>query len=419
MPPDPHTGLVESRETHNEVLVAADTAGRSEDWPTLWELRDRLRETDLWIGSYGAACAIAGWYVDRAAAERLLDELIDEGFHQPELFLDEFAVTFALEPGWAEREERMRANVPPPPIELLDWPDYPPTLAPILDRLPEEREAVLRERLPAPDRTSAWATAQQTLAWVTTRWEHANGHVDERDAVAVLDRVDAGERFACVEYTIVLSQALNALGIPARSVNLLMRDHHTGAGRGHVVSEAWIDDLERWVLLDGQNGAWWGDDEPLGVLELVERYARDDRPPMHSRAGLGESEQSVWFWYFATATVTGLTWTDGSFVPTFQTHGAVRVDRLVHGSAQVAPDLATIATGLADAHGPAVRFTPLHPFASGIEVRPVEPTSGRSQQMALDEPFSLRGEPGTHSYEVATVTPYGTLSGSPLRYLTR
>jgi hypothetical protein len=32
--------------------------------------------------------------------------------------------------------------------------------------------------------------------------------VDGGDAIQVLDRVAAGERFACREYTIVLSQAL-------------------------------------------------------------------------------------------------------------------------------------------------------------------------------------------------------------------
>lgn len=107
---------------------------------------------------------------------------------------------------------------------------------------------------------------------MTTRWEHGNGHVDPKDAVEILRRVDAGERFACVEYSVVLTQALNAMGMPARWLELLMHDHHAGFGRGHVVFEAGIDDLARWVLLDGQNGAWWGASEPLGVLELMERY---------------------------------------------------------------------------------------------------------------------------------------------------
>lgn len=192
---------MDSKETHNEVLVAADVAGRSEDWPALWELRDRLRETDLWVGFYGPACAVAGWHVDREAGRSLLVEVIAGGFHQPEMFAEEFASTFATEPAWTQQQEQMRNNVPAPPIELLDWPDYPPALEPVLERLPTDRETILRERVPKPV-GSAWETALQVLDWVTMCWEHANGHVDQRDAVEVLDRAATGERFACVEYTI-------------------------------------------------------------------------------------------------------------------------------------------------------------------------------------------------------------------------
>lgn len=405
-------------EENNDVFVAADSAMQARDYQSLWDLRDRLRETDLWSGGYGPVCAIAGWYVDQAAADTLLDELIDDGFHQPEIFTEEFAHTFATEAGWSDRLRRMKANVPPPPIELLDWPDYPPTLEPVLDRLEPEREAELATRLPDGGE-SAWHRAVALLDWVTTRWVHANAHVERRDAVELLDRVDAGEQFACVEYTIVLSQALNAAGLPARSLNLLMRDHHAGASRGHVVSEAWIDDLEKWVLLDGQNGAWWGDPEPLGVLELMQRYAEGSRPPMHSHHhDLDDAQQDLWFSYFANAKTTGLAWTDNSFVPIFQTHNVVETERLVHDQHQVAPSLARIATAVADADGPALCFTPTHPYATGVEVcgdGGSTPTRVEGGGM-----FSLSGLPvGTHDYQVATVTPYATLSPSPLRVVVR
>lgn len=414
------TGRVKSQETHNEVLVAADIAAHAEDWQALWELRDRLRATDLWVGSYGAACAIAGWHVDREAGRAVLDEVIAAGFHQPEMFSDEFADTFATEDGWAERERQMLAQVPPPRVELLNWPDYAPTIEPVLDRLPAERERLLGEMLPAGTH-SAWETARNTLDWVTARWEHANGHVDNRDALEVLERVDAGERFACVEYTIVLSQALNALGIPARSLNLLMRDHHTGAGRGHVVSEAWIDDLARWVLLDGQNGAWWGEENaPLGVLELMARYRDDDRPAMNSRVrDLSDQEQAVWFWYFANARTTGLGWSDGPFVPTFQNDYTVRTERLVRGSEHVAPDLSRIGTAVVDRGGPALEFTPVHPFAIGVDVRRLH-TDDDDDLVHLTPGDALRLDlpPGLHAFDVATVTGYGTLHPTLLRYET-
>lgn len=410
---------MDSKETHNEVFVAADIAGRSEDWAALWELRDRLRETDLWVGFHGPACAVAGWHVDREAGRSLLVELIAGGFHQPEMFAEEFASTFATEPAWTQQQEQMRDNVPAPPVELLDWPDYPPALEPVLDRLPTDREAILRERVPHPF-GSAWETALQVLDWVTTCWEHANGHVDQRDAVEVLNRAATGERFACVEYTIVLSQALNAVGIPERSLNLMMSDHHTGAGRGHVVSEAWIVELGRWVLLDGQNGAWWGEEgRPLGVLDLLKQYAADDRPPMNSNHhDLDEHDQTVWFWYFGSAITTGLGWSEGSFVPVFQTHDVLRVDRLVRGAQNVAPDLARIATGVIDAHGPALNFTPVHPFATGVLIRHLD-AGGQTTRLGLGEPFELDRAAAIHNCEVATLTPYGALAAVPLRYVTR
>jgi hypothetical protein len=58
-----------------------------------------------------------------------------------------------------------------------------------------------------PERAStAWETARGLLAWVCQRWEHANDHVERYDAVEILDRAKAGERFACDEYTVVLCQ---------------------------------------------------------------------------------------------------------------------------------------------------------------------------------------------------------------------
>lgn len=408
-----------SVEQHNAVYVAADTAGRSKNWSTLWALRELLRETESWINGYGPWCAVAAWYVDRPAGQALLDEVIAAGFHQPEMFADEFTETFATEPGWDERLARMRANVPPPPVELLDWPDHPPMLRPVLERLPADREELLREHLPEPAST-AWETATGLLDWVTTRWEHGNGHVDRKDAVEILSRVVAGERFACVEYSVVLTQALNAVGIPARRLGLLMHDHHAGFGRGHVVSEAWIDELGRWVLLDGQNGAWWGASEPLGVLELMERYRDGDRPPMNSRhRDLDEASQSMWFRHFAAATTTGLAWSKGPFVPVFQSTHVVMSDRLVHGTDQVAPDLARIGTAVVDDGGPALRFSPVHPFAVGVQVRS---RSGPSDVTLLRPDESIRLSsygPGDHDLDVGTVTPYAVLAGSPLRFLVR
>lgn len=151
------------------------------------------------------------------------------------------------------------------------------------------------------------------LAWVTDRWQHANDHVASCDAVTILDRVDAGQRFACVEYTAVLSQALNAVGIPSRAVELRQEAYHIGLGRAHMVSEAWIDELACWVVLDGQNGLYWVDGRgtPLGVPELQERCRTGAPPPGHVCVGSRElpaRRVSLWYSYFWHAAPTGVTW---------------------------------------------------------------------------------------------------------------
>jgi hypothetical protein len=155
------------------------------------------------------------------------------------------------------------------------------------------------------------------------------------------------------------------------------------------------------------------------VLELIERYAADDRPPMNSQHHhLADTDQATWFWYFAATKTTGLTWSTGPFAPTFQTHGVIQSDRLVHGSEHVAPDMARIHTGVIDSRGPALTFTPTHPYATAVEIRPADGRAD-STQIVLGAAFPVDGDPGTHSFEVATVTPFTTLTGAPLRYIKR
>jgi hypothetical protein len=410
---------MDGTDSDGRLLAAAGAAAEESDWPALWELRGQLRATQMWTGFFDVVCAIAGWHVDRPAGRSLFEEAIAAGLHQLDIFGDGLLTTFGTEPDWDQLQRRIRANVPLPPVELVTWPDYPPVLTLELERPAPEREALLRERVPPPVE-SAWLSALQTLDWVTTSWEHLNIHVDVPDALVVLDRVARGERFACVEYSLVLTQALNALAIPARRVNLRAQDYYTGVGRGHVVSEAWIDDLGRWVVLDGQNGAWWGHDgQPLGVLDLIDRHDQGDQPPMNStHRPQDPALQASWFDYFVSASTTGLTWAKENFVPILQTDSTISSARLVRGSQHVAPNLAGVATGLVDDEGPALTFTPLHPYATGVALRsPADPE--HPVLLAHGDTFRLAAEPGTHTYEVAAVTPYGTLLSTPLQFLTR
>jgi len=285
---------------------------RAKRWADLIALEPDLRADEYWISVWGATCAIARWHEGRADARKLLGECIGAGLHDLVPFGTMFDDSFGTEPDWPELLARIRANIPQPPIELMHWPCARP-IAPLgLSRLDAGGEALLAARL-AARRSGALATAEMLLAEVTGRWRHSGANHDRSgNANVVLDRVERGERFACVEYTTVLTQALNAVRIPARPVSLFRSDYHAGVGTAHAVTEAWIDDLGKWALLDGQNGAVWHDAAgmPLSALELHRRYLASD-PPEFTGSGhnFNADNASEWFEFFYAYSVTGtLAW---------------------------------------------------------------------------------------------------------------
>lgn len=396
------------------LRLKAEAAARVEDWTAYLDEVDALRAQDgEWWPHLWAPLAALAVHAMGDDPIPLLQEAIDGGFRQP----DSLPLAEHLDslPQWPALLAAMQQSPPSPAYEITRWPTvtYGPPL--VLDRLPRHREEQLTTLLPRRS-ASAWATARTLLEWVTGRWDHANDHVESEDAVEVLERADAGERFACVEYSIVLSQSLNAVGIPARRVSVRTRDAHVGVGRSHVVSEAWIDDLGAWVVLDGQNGAWWGTDEqPLGLCELLAR-ARSGaaRPTMHLTVkDLTTAHQEIWWRYFHSAVSTGMTIPMGdSVVPLMQ--GDPEQARLVAGAGvNTHPDLAEMSTGLASgSSAPAVTFTPVHPYATAVRVD--------DHTIDIGEPFSLdRWPSGDHALDVRTVTPYAELRAQPLRVTRR
>jgi hypothetical protein len=109
------------------------------------------------------------------------------------------------------------------------------------------------------------------LNWVRGRWEH-NGWNDAKtnNACTILERAEKGEKFRCVEYGIVLKNALLAVGLKARTLGLKTRDVEiTKYGAGHVLSEVWLKDKQKWALVDAQfNAMPVLDGIPLNAVEL-------------------------------------------------------------------------------------------------------------------------------------------------------
>ena len=110
------------------------------------------------------------------------------------------------------------------------------------------------------------------LNWTNNRWEHNGFNKPQNyDAISILKEAKEGKRFRCVEYGIVLSATLNSIGIPTRTLGLKTKDVETRKyGAGHVVSEAYIPELKKWVFMDGQiNYIPFLNNTPLNAVEYL------------------------------------------------------------------------------------------------------------------------------------------------------
>ena len=114
--------------------------------------------------------------------------------------------------------------------------------------------------------------------WVHRQWRHdGNNQPTRSDAISILKEAQAGANFRCVEYAIVATAALNSVGLISRTVFLKTEDVETRQfGAGHVVTEVFLNDLQRWVFIDPQfdvmlflNGV------PLNAVELQQAIAEN------------------------------------------------------------------------------------------------------------------------------------------------
>jgi len=109
------------------------------------------------------------------------------------------------------------------------------------------------------------------LNWTNSRWKHSGNHSPKKnDGISILDEAKSGGRFPCFAYAIVLRDQLNALGYKARTVYLKTQDATTRkSSPGHVATEVFLNDLKKWVFLDGQfNAMPTLDGIPLNAVEF-------------------------------------------------------------------------------------------------------------------------------------------------------
>ena len=63
--------------------------------------------------------------------------------------------------------------------------------------------------------------------------------------------------FTCREFAILSASIMQLNGICARAITILKKNYNYGYGKSHWVCEAWIDSLNKWILLDPQNNCCW------------------------------------------------------------------------------------------------------------------------------------------------------------------
>jgi len=112
--------------------------------------------------------------------------------------------------------------------------------------------------------------------WVNSRWSHSGSNKPSSpNPLVILKEAEDGASFRCVEYSVVMAGAAQAMDMPARVVGLKTRHAATArSAAGHVVAEVWLDELGKWVVADPQLGyVFRADGVPLNAVELGEALA--------------------------------------------------------------------------------------------------------------------------------------------------
>jgi len=111
----------------------------------------------------------------------------------------------------------------------------------------------------------------QILNWASKQWAHSGENTPSaNDALTILKEASEGNRFRCVEYGIVLSAALNSIGLKSRVLGLKTKTVEASEyGAGHVLAEVFLKDYNKWVMADAQfNLVPLLDETPLNAVEF-------------------------------------------------------------------------------------------------------------------------------------------------------
>lgn len=126
------------------------------------------------------------------------------------------------------------------------------------------------ERIAKPGKNEFEKTLH-LLNWTNSRWEHSGSNKpSDFSTITILKEAEDGNKFRCVEYGIVLRSVLSSMEIPARTLGLKSKDVEViRLGAGHVATEAWSAEHQKWFFLDAQfNVVPVLDEVPLNAVEF-------------------------------------------------------------------------------------------------------------------------------------------------------
>jgi len=145
---------------------------------------------------------------------------------------------------------------------------------------------------------SEYEVVQAICRWAHSMLIHDSAHEPRADdPISILREAKKGAAFRCVEFSTVIQGCLTALGIPARNLGLKTRDVETRVSEaGHVVVEAYLWEMEKWIMCDGQfdtipiiHGA------PINAVELRRGCERgEDALSVLSQSGTRAEEYLSW-----------------------------------------------------------------------------------------------------------------------------
>jgi hypothetical protein len=163
------------------------------------------------------------------------------------------------------------------------------------DYLKELRTSYNLEQLIA-GKTDELDKIKTILDWTSKQWSHDGSNTPSKhDAITILAEARQGKQFRCVEYGIVATAALNSIGIPARTLGLKTRDvEKVMRGAGHVVTEVYSNQYEKWIYIDPQfNIMPTLNETPINGVELQKAiYTKDPGLKLINNDGELDKEDS-------------------------------------------------------------------------------------------------------------------------------